>query len=258
MKLFVLSDVHSFYNEMMTALTEKGFDINNKNHAVVICGDLFDRGPDAVKCFEFVKGLAADNRLFYVKGNHEELLLDCMEEILRDGYVNSHHVHNGTVDTVVQFSGFTARGLISGAGYHSEKLANAMQELVDFINDNCIDVLETKTHVFCHGWIPCDPIVGEVKPNWDTEEADWESARWINGMSAWKRGARLPNKTIVCGHWHASWGHSHLHMTHKEFPQKNRTNWQDAFKPFVDEGIVALDACTVYSGMCNCLVVETE
>ena len=29
---FVLSDIHSFYNEMITALDKKGFDINNKDH----------------------------------------------------------------------------------------------------------------------------------------------------------------------------------------------------------------------------------
>ena len=42
---FVVSDVHSFYDEMMIALKEKKFNINNDNHIFVSCGDLLDRGP---------------------------------------------------------------------------------------------------------------------------------------------------------------------------------------------------------------------
>jgi hypothetical protein len=75
-------------------------------------------------------------------------------------------------------------------------------------------------------------------------------------MHAWARGAKLPGKTIVCGHFHSSWGHSHLHLDRKEFPQKNRVDWQKSFEPFVDEGIIAIDACTPYTGFCNCLVLD--
>ena len=34
-KYFVFGDVHSFYDELMAALSEKGFDINNPNHLVI-------------------------------------------------------------------------------------------------------------------------------------------------------------------------------------------------------------------------------
>ena len=44
-KLFVVSDVHSFYNHLIKALNEKGFDKNNPDHWFVSCGDLLDRGP---------------------------------------------------------------------------------------------------------------------------------------------------------------------------------------------------------------------
>ena len=45
--LYCVSDVHSFYDELMTALTKAGFDINNEEHIFVSCGDLLDRGPFA-------------------------------------------------------------------------------------------------------------------------------------------------------------------------------------------------------------------
>ena len=80
-KFFVTSDVHSFLDELMTALTEKGFEINNKDHILCICGDLFDRGAQPRQLFEFVKKLRVQDRLVYVTGNHESLLFDCMYEI---------------------------------------------------------------------------------------------------------------------------------------------------------------------------------
>ena len=74
-KFFVTSDVHSFFDELMTALTEKGFDRGNKDHILCICGDLFDRGTQPRQLFEFVKELRAQDRLIYVAGNHESLIV---------------------------------------------------------------------------------------------------------------------------------------------------------------------------------------
>ena len=54
-KYFCVSDVHSFYNELINALNSKNFDINNNEHKLILCGDAFDRGDDTVKVFEFLK-----------------------------------------------------------------------------------------------------------------------------------------------------------------------------------------------------------
>ena len=39
---FVITDVHSFYSIMMDELIKKGFDINNKDHILISCGDNFN------------------------------------------------------------------------------------------------------------------------------------------------------------------------------------------------------------------------
>lgn len=257
MKLFVMSDIHSFYNEMTDALHKQGFDMNNSDHVLVICGDLFDRGPDAVKTFEFVKALNDMDRLVYICGNHEDLLFDCIENIRQRRIVERHHETNGTLDTLVQFTGIGKYDL--GYGFCDlNEFEKKIKPYTDFIMENAIDYAEfVNKYVFVHGWIPCDPISGRVPENWeDASVADWQSARWLNGMNAWYRGARLEGKTIICGHFHASWGHSHLHCDRKEIPQKNHTNWQKSFEPFEDEGIMAIDACTAFSGFCNCVVLE--
>lgn len=253
MKIFALSDIHSFYNEMMEALNKQGFDINNQDHQIVVCGDLFDRGPDARKVLDFMKKMSSINRLTYISGNHETLLLQCLLEIARGQGISYIHDNNCTTDTITQITGINRYDL-SFKTFDLQKFSDSITKLTDFIFDCAVDYAEFGNYIFVHGWIPCNPYSGKIEENW--REGDWDSARWYNGMSAWSKGARLPGKTIVCGHFHASWGHSHLHKDRKEYPQKNRKGWEKSFEPFIDDGIIALDACTAYSGFCNCYAIE--
>ena len=101
------------------------------------------------------------------------------------------------------------------------------------------------------GWV--DDEGNRQKINWRTAtKAQWKKARWDNGMSLADVGLILPDKTIVCGHHHCSYGHSVLSKKCSEFGQ-------DAiFDPYYSKGIIAFDACTAYSGKMNCLVLEDE
>ena len=54
---FVVADVHSFYDEMMAALTNEGFDVNNPDHIVINCGDMMDRGPKSREMLDFFYNL---------------------------------------------------------------------------------------------------------------------------------------------------------------------------------------------------------
>lgn len=75
--------------------------------------------------------------------------------------------------------------------------------------------------------------------------AEWE---WFNGMDAAQTADE--NKTIVCGHWHTSYGHS-------KYEHKGTEFGEDAdFSPYYGPGFIAIDACTAFSGKVNCLVIE--
>jgi serine/threonine protein phosphatase 1 len=252
MKYFVVSDVHSYFKEMLDALYEKGFVLDNKEHKLIICGDLFDRGDKTVKLFEFVKELSAQGRLIYIKGNHEDLLQDCLNDIRAGRVPGGHHFHNGTVKTICQFCGQN-EWIIYDPTWR-DKICQTMQPILDFIDENCVDYAEIGDYVFVHGWIPSFYHLNDFR---DGDWNDWREARWLNGMDMWRNPAnRVNGKTIVCGHWHCSWGWSHIRMERKEWPQKNRKDWQKSFEPFVDDGIIALDACTAYSSLVNVLVIE--
>ena len=54
MKYYVLSDVHGYYDEMISALENAGFFKETEPHKVILCGDMMDRGQGALKVQEFL------------------------------------------------------------------------------------------------------------------------------------------------------------------------------------------------------------
>lgn len=268
-KFFVVSDVHSFYTEMITALNEVGFDINNDTHIFVSCGDLLDRGPDAQKCLDFVNGIP-DDRKILIKGNHEELL----EDVIHRGYFLSHDFHNRTHETVYQLTGIhpTDNSFSSYAVDRTAISDMLINKSWDEYKSKLIDFYETDKYIFVHGWIPYLLRYEEDKDDqsiihlntipyyneeWRKDSADWDGARWANGMYMWSCGIKEENKTIVCGHWHSSYGHSVLHNDGVEFSE-NTGSIYSKHTPFYDDGIIAIDACTAYSGFVNCIVLDVE
>ena len=230
-KYFVISDVHGFYNEMVAALDAAGYDSTNPNHTLISCGDNFDRGPDNEKVMQF---LLRQPNVVLLRGNHEDLFDEaCLKGISMRDYMN------GTVDTIIQF------------GNNSHKLDWTVDDMLlraykhtKILFDKMVDYYETDNYVFVHGWLP------DVK-NWRNADIfAWRRARWYNGMEKALHGCYEPSgKTVVCGHWHTSWGHSRIN---------NTSEWgEDAdFSIYRNKGIIAIDGCTAYTGKVNVLVIE--
>ncbi len=115
-----------------------------------------------------------------------------------------------------------------------------------------IPYFETEHYVFTHGWIPSipnrDKSYSYISSWREADREQWNRARWFNGMDAAQTADE--NKTIVCGHWHTSYGHS-------KYEHKGTEFGEDAdFSPYYGPGIIAIDACTAFSGKVNCLVIE--
>ena len=61
------------------------------------------------------------------------------------------------------------------------------------------------------------------------------------------------------GHWHTSFGQCYYHEYGVEFVRNKYVSELFAeYGPFIDDGIVALDACTVVSRFVNVYVIEVE
>ena len=249
MKLFCVSDLHSFYTPLKKALDLAGFDTNNKNHWLISCGDALDRGPESEEVLHYLMSL---ERKILVKGNHDLLLEDlCMRE-----FPYSYDFSNGSVKTVNDIGG-------AGEGYPFDKCCENTLNRTAAYRDLLINYFETENYIFVHSWIPlkCSDNLPkyylknrqlDYDPDWRyADESAWELAMWGNPFEHAKNGFNKTGKTIVFGHWHCSCGWS-KEEGRSEFDTDAR--WD----PYInkDQKIVGIDACTVHTGKVNVLVIE--
>ena len=247
-KLFVFADVHSFYDELMEALNEKGFDRDDPDHLIMSIGDLCDRGPKSREVLSFINSLP-EERKFCVIGNHEIL----MELMIRRGRPDGADVYNGIMKTAID---------ITEEGGNMEDLRN--NTYWNEYKKSWHWYYEIGDYIFVHGWIPFfhehynEPNERfRFNPDWrNATIAELNDSTWENGMEAWSKGIREEGKTIFCGHWNSSWGHCHLHHDGVEYPDEDHLYAN--FSSFIDEGIVALDACTYHSHKVNVYVLEID
>lgn len=261
MKYYVVADVHGYYNLMKKALKDAGFFDEKEPCKLIVCGDMLDRGKEALQMVDFMLQLMRDDKLIYIRGNHEDLLVKCLRQIAMGDVFEiaagmSHHYLNGTWDTLLQLSKMDNLEAYRNSNELIRRVKSSpfYKELLPI----CVDYYETPNYIFTHGWIPCyeqgyKPNV-EYKYNSRWRNADavaWSKARWFNGMEmACKYKVTEKDKTIVCGHWHTSYGHAVINKKGKEFDKNSD------FSPFKAKGILAIDGCTAYSGIVNCVVIE--
>ena len=252
MKYFCVSDIHGFFNFLKQSLNDAGFDASNPEHCLISLGDIFDRGSEPIQCLKFVNSLP--NKIL-IRGNHQTLV----EEALKRGEFLYHDWHNGTVATVSDLAYFGIDSELSSVD-KIFKIASNNIDYNKYIN-SLVNYFETDKYIFVHGWIPCkydkDTKTYSFTPDW--RNGNWNVATWINGMEAWSNGIKINNKTIICGHWHTSWGHHFLHNDGMEWENPRSTNPEHRrarFDPFIDDGIIAIDACTAHFYKVYCVVIE--
>lgn len=259
MRYYVVADIHGFYDLMVQALAEQGYFSDKQPHKLIVCGDLIDRGSQNKEVGQFVLNLLERDEIILIKGNHEDLLIDFVEKLptyVRMGLEHTHHYSNGTVQTVAELTGCA----LSKIKKYPEETATKIKQTDFFktILPAMRNYYETEHYIFVHGWIPsiANGFGGNVNyfkydPNWrNADGVGWYFSRWYNGMLAAHQGVIEPNKTIVCGHWHTSFGHANYEGKGEEFGEG------EDFSPYQAPGIIALDACTVHSKKVNCIVIE--
>lgn len=274
-RYFVVSDIHSHYTPLMEALDEAGYDAKNRNHVLIVCGDVFDRGDETLEVLRFLKSLPKTRRVF-IRGNHELLLKECYE----DGYFSDDDVSNGTEKTLCHLSGvdswrrfewFHKIAVMSyeewDAGYreimkeHDEKpfKSKRAKNVIDWIfSDEWVNYYELGKYVFVHSWVPtkiwCDDkfkMHEKVLKDWRTApQIEWYKAMWGNPCDHYLAKSLPEDKTIVCGHWDVMTFHTRL--GHDRDGYKNRDI-------YYSDRLIALDACTAMEPhICNVLVISGD
>lgn len=252
MKYFVSADIHSFYTEYRTALANAGFDINNPEHGLIICGDVFDRGKEARELLDFLLALP-DKRLILIKGNHDDLMADCLNDIKHDRFYAFHHILNGTVETICQLANINSQQLLDIDPRELDARLMEYYSLMTKARDFAEFKVDGKNHILVHGWIPLSTINGVYRynPQWRyADEQSWKDARWLNGMDMNHLKLQGKDDIIYCGHWHTSYGHHKFGEGCSEFGEDAN------FDVYYNDGIVALDACTAHSHQVNVITFE--
>ena len=275
--LYLVSDIHSYYGALIRALSVSGF-FDDENGKLVLLGDALDRGDKPMELIDFLLDLKEQDRLIYIRGNHEELLKDMMHSMANGSFATNSfsYIAEGTFDTAISLANSYYDEDEGKHKYYSEELRfnhdtaqTNSDELVRRImesryyrelHSSAIDYYETSDYVFCHGWIPVhvtrdgDHDTYRYRDTWrDADYSEWKRARWINGMSACvKDGITVEGKTVICGHYYTGWGHFFLHGSASRLTE-----------PFVDKGIIAIDAGmspsdTDETKRIYCVVISTD
>lgn len=255
-KLYVVSDIHSFFTPFKKALDDAGFNPEDKTHWLIVLGDAFDRGPESIEVFKYLMTL---ERKVLVKGNHDTLLEDlCMRE-----YPYYHDTSNGTVQTVLDLGGaFTGRPFDACCSVVWNKMARYRELLVNYF--------ETENYIFVHSWIPMNVTYDKTaskpwhqkgktysyKEDWrNANDVEWEEAMWGNPFYHAQDGLNQTGKTIVFGHWHCSLGHA-IDNKFKIGEFEPNSIWEPYYNK--EQGIIGIDRCTAHTGEVNVLVLEDE
>lgn len=250
-KLFVTSDIHSYFKPFKESLDKAGFDPNNKDHWLIVCGDVFDRGPDSVKLLAYLMSI---EKKILVKGNHDILL----ENLCSRGFPYSHDKHNGTTRTVQDISGkYSAYDFANACEITYNKLARYRELLVNYF--------ETQNYIFVHSWIPTHKVdvpnltnkwIPLTKDEWmedwrNANDVEWEDAMWGNPFKLAEQDLNKTGKTIVFGHFHTSYQWS-------KDGKCSEFGVDADFNPYYGKDFIGIDGCTAHTGECNVIVLEDD
>ena len=283
-KYFCVSDIHGFYDELMEALNKASFDINNPSHILIVCGDIFDRGPKPLEVYNFLKSLPKERRVL-IRGNHEHLLRD----LVARKFPEDHDHSNGTYDTLFALAGLetpkqlthnyykeTSKVTYGEAEYEAIRSAylkkirsvysGLVKEIIEWIySDDWVNYYELPEYICVHGFIPYsqDHVLKwytyyptgpkTYREDWrNATDTEWEDASWFNWSNSWedyKNGLNKTGKTLIVGHWHSSDFFNHL-TKQKKTTQENPIFISKKYK------LIALDACTALTHKINVYVID--
>ncbi len=229
MKYFVVSDTHSFANELKASLRQAGYNKRNKEHILIVCGDIFDRGEKTLALYNYVASIPKKRRIL-IRGNHEILFL----ELLKKSFPERYDFSNRTVKTFCHIAQMPEDVLEPSTYEYNEQdywagARKAWQQVVARVKDHPItawlqtpewvNYYELGKYIFVHAFIPIeahtfssylgDRDIRQFLPWWRAAEQEmWDAAVWQCPWELYKDGLfrqeEANGKVLVCGHWHTA------------------------------------------------------
>ena len=237
MKYYVISDIHSHYRAMTKALRESDYNSNDKNHHLIVIGDLFDRGNETVEVMNYLHNLACDKKVTIILGNHDTFLIDFLLGNHEKVFFNIKH--NGFGKTLEQLSDLIPEK--DNLNHLKDKVIKRYPFLLDWLKSFPM-FYEIGDYIFVHGGI-------------NGKNIEWRTTTSRRDF-VWNREYDLPpvpNKIVVAGH-HRVATIRHQTKEYKELFIK----YPESFDILYDEGKILIDRFVEVSGEINVLTLDLE
>lgn len=168
-----IGDIHGCHDSLVALLTQLEA---YPNRTLVFLGDYVDRGPDSFAVIETLRHLALSRECVFLRGNHEQMLLDALMD--PDPQTWQMWMLNGGGTTLRSYE---SRGMdiFSTAGHADFFVATEMYH-------------ETDQFLFVHGGIDPHKSVADNLATGDSYDFMWER-RHLKNEPVWE-------KTVVFGH----------------------------------------------------------
>lgn len=221
-RFFVVGDIHGCLLEFTTLLKKWDRD----THRLIQLGDLLDRGKKSKSILILAMYLKKQCDAIFLKGNHEELFLNFIDDPVNEGEFYLNQGGNATIDSFL--------GEKASIRHMPEHLANLMKEkypeVIQFIRDMPY-FYETEYFIFVHAG------VNLALSDWkNTSEKDFS---WIR--KPFHYGINETGKTIVFGHT----------ITRVLNEDKSNDVWVSPCKTKI-----GIDGGAVFDGQLNGLVID--
>ncbi len=293
-KYFVVSDIHGYFDIFHNALLKAGFEEENPEHILIVCGDIFDRGKQPLEVYNYLKDFPKERKIL-IRGNHEFLLRHLVE---REEPL-THDLHNKTYHTLYNIIGKDydeeeakrrieyIKHVYDGAYNNKEFLEKdsqkrekfnhklfhnrTLQRILKWIDsDEWVPFYELGPYIFVHSFLPTQVCAND--PSWQTHciiekwrECDpkstvgnrqWEQATWECPFKLYKDNIESPElKDKIL-----VCGHWHTADFWNNLENKNYSVYD--FNPiFISKnypGLIGIDACTAATKGCNVLVINED
>ena len=235
MNIYVVSDIHGFYNELHRDLKKAKF--NENNDKLIVLGDMFDRGRESKEVYEYLKRLTDEDKAIVLHGNHEDFIIDFLEG--KDCSFNyEHNGFNETIDSFLEqtqsffmFCMYCEKDSNLAVEMYGDRVKPLLGDVFsvpievrfdifqdyarEYINNNYPDLLgwlknlpyyyETDNYIFTHASIDgmCDdwhkPIYSKYS-DW----TPWQWLTWDDG-TFYEQEIINTDKTVVVGHFYTDY-----------------------------------------------------
>lgn len=171
MKSFAIGDIHGHLTALKSLLEVIPFVQGDQ---LVFLGDYVDKGPDVRGVLDFLCGFAERPNTIFLRGNHDQMLLDAYEDPSKFGIWECL----AGADPLASY----------GCGTTEELLGRIPEDHLKFLRNRCVDQFEIDRFIFVHGGI---------RPDRSPSQEDTDHLHWLTLAMA---SPHETGRTVICGH----------------------------------------------------------